>query len=181
MSSHSKDGGRSEGTDLTQFVQQQVSALSKAFADGPLMQLRMTTPGASVTMVKVHGAAKNAAPTEASADRRSNAPRMFHEHLADGEPGRAYDTVNADVVGVFHAAPDLPASGERVEPDQILGYIEALKLRTPVKSGLAGRLVGQIAEEGQAVDFGETLFVVDSGPVELVPEEPVEELEPPRI
>jgi acetyl-CoA carboxylase biotin carboxyl carrier protein len=181
VTSQSKDGGRSEETDLKQFVQQQVSALSKAFAEGPLMQLRMTTPGASVTMVKVQDAARSIAPISSPADRRSMPARMFHEYLADGEPGRAYDTVNADVVGIFHAAPDLPASGEHVELNQILGYVEALKLRTPVKSSLAGRLVGQVAEEGQAVDFGETLFVVDGGPIEPQAEEPVEELEPPRI
>jgi biotin carboxyl carrier protein len=177
---HSKDGDGSAHEDLIHFVQHRLSALSEAFAESPLMQLRLATPAASITLVKTGG--NKAAGSEAfPAEVRHASPRVLHEYLPDGEPGRAFDTVNAEVVGIFHAAPDLPAPGENVEPERVLGYIEALKLRTPVRSGLAGRLGGQVAEDGQAVDFGETLFVVDSGASEPVVEEPLVEIEPPRI
>jgi hypothetical protein len=63
----------------------------------------------------------------------------------------------------------------------VLGDIEALKLRTPVRAGIAGRFVGQVVEDGQPVDFGETLFVIDAGTVEEHAIQETEELEPPRI
>ena len=177
---HSKDGDGSSHGDLVHFVQHRLSALSEAFANTPLMQLRVATPAASITLVKA-GGTRSVEPATTSAESRHAQPRILHEYLPDGEPGRAFDTVNADVVGVFRAAPDLPAPGEHIEPEQVLGYIEALKLRTPVRSGFAGRLVGQVAEDDQAVDFGETLFVVDSGEMMPEPEEPPAEIEPPRI
>jgi len=148
------------------------------------MQLRVSTATASVTLVKTAGAVK-ARHEEQSAETRPARPH--HDYVLDAEPGRSYETVCADVVGVFHPAPDLPAVGEHIEPNQVLGYIEALKLRTPVASGVGGRLAGQVAEDGQAVDFGETLFVIDSGPAEPETEPAREqeaaavEVEPPRI
>ena len=132
------------------------------------MQLRVTTDDGSVTLVK---AAETIVVASEAAEEPRRTLRAPHVYVPDGEPGRAYDTVTAEVVGVFHSAPDLPAVGENVEPDRVLGYIEALKLRTPVRAGFAGRLAGQAAEEGQPVDFGETLFVIDSGPREAAPEE----------
>lgn len=186
MTHNPKDGKGSANADLLHFVQDRLPALSEAFADTPLMQLRITTAAGSVTMVK---AVDKIVIASEAADEPHRTTRAPHEYLPDGEPGRAYDTVTAEVVGVFHSALDLPAIGESVEPNRVLGYIEALKLRTPVKAGVAGRLAGQAAEEGQPVDFGETLFVIDSGPREVAPEEtpPTETAdglviaEPPRL
>jgi acetyl-CoA carboxylase biotin carboxyl carrier protein len=174
-----KDGSGSKPVDLSDFVSRRLSAVSEAFAAGPLMQLRVTVRGASFTLVK-KGAPDRAGQHIEIIDRR-HAGRLPHAMLTDGEPGRAYETVCADVVGVFHSAPDLPAPGDAIEADRVLGDIEALKLRTPVRAGFAGRFVGQVVEDGQPVDFGETLFVIDGGPAEVLAEPPVEELEPPRI
>jgi len=169
------------------FVQQRLSGLSEAFAKTPLMEMRISTPRASVRLVKAAAEDPHAQAAGASPERQRES-RPQHEYVPDGEPGRAYDTVSAEVVGVFRAAPDLPAEGEPVESDRVLGYIESLKVQTPVRAGLPGRLVGQIAEDGQSVDFGETLFVLDSGPSEngaatAEPEEaePPADLEPPRL
>lgn len=180
MTQDSKGDNGSASADLLQFIQQRLLALSEAFANTPLMRLRVTTARGSVTLVKARTNEATARETDAGYERRRT-PRAPHEYVPDGEPGRAYDTVFAEVVGVFHAAPDLPAPGEEVHSDRVLGYIDALKLRTPVKAGFEGRFVGQVAEEGQPVDFGETLFVVDSGPAELQVEETPVEIEPPRI
>jgi biotin carboxyl carrier protein len=179
----SKDGAGSDHADLLDFVLHRLPALSEAFASLPLMQIRVATPLATVTMVKARSQDATMAPVADLHADSNRGYRPLHEYIPDGEPGRAFDTVTADVVGLFRAAPDLPVAGEEVDPDRILGYIEALKVRTPVRSGIQGRLVGQVAEDGQPVDFGETLFVVDSGPVQAAPEEmPAEvEIEPPRI
>jgi acetyl-CoA carboxylase biotin carboxyl carrier protein len=162
-----------------QFVNHRLSALSEAFAAGPLMQIRVTVPGASVTLVKARAGGR--APEAVDDPWRRHAGRPPHAYLPDAEPGRPYDTVCSDVVGVFHSAYDLPAPGEVIDADRVLGDIEALKLRTPVRAGIAGRFVGQVVEDGQPVDFGETLFVIDAGPVEEHAIQETEELEPPRI
>ncbi len=184
----SSDGKAAPGAELARFVQQRLPALSEAFAASPLMQLRVSTPSGSVLMVKA-AARSSVVPSAVPADVHRG--RFPHEYLPDAEPGRAYDTVSAEVVGVFRSAPDLPEAGAQVEPDRVLGYIDSLKVPVPVKAGIAGRLVGQVAEDGQPVDFGETLFIIDSGPETAAAEEPADavpeaealagDIEPPRI
>jgi biotin carboxyl carrier protein len=173
----------SASADLMEFVQNELPGLCEAFAQTPLMQLRVTTAEGSVTLEKQD----SKLPSDAEAAEPRRAFRS-HDYLPDAEPGRAFTTVAADVVGIFHSAPDIPELGGGVVAQQVLGYIEALKVRTPVKSGVEGRLVAQVAEDGQPVDFGETLFVVDTGPAEtaiaeISAEEPEPDLiiEPPRI
>lgn len=184
MTQQSNDGMDSASADLMQFVQDRLPQLCEAFAQTPLMRLRVTTAEGTVTLEK---AVPRAASLDAETAEHRRYPRS-HDYLPDAEPGRAYSTVAADVVGIFHSAPDIPELGGGVTSSQVLGYIEALKVRTPVKSGVDGRLVAQVAEDGQPVDFGETLFVIDTGPIEAVLEEaaasepgPDEPIEPPRI
>ena len=186
MTPESNDGKGASGAELARFVQQRLPAISEAFAASPLMQLRLSTPAGSVILVKA--AKRSAGPSgSAPAPESHRQGRHPHDYLPDAEPGRAYDTVSAEVVGIFHAASDLPEAGQPVTADRVLGYIESLKVPVPVRAGFEGRLVGQAVEDGQPVDFGETLFIIDSGPEET-PAEPAPEeepaivdLEPPRI
>lgn len=184
MTQSSDDGKDSASADLLRFVEDRLPELCEAFVQTPLMRISVTTDEGSVTLEKSNGHMANA-DVEAVEARRG--PRM-HDYLPDAEPGRAFTTVAADVVGIFHTAPELPEAGADVTPDTVLGFIEALKLRTPVRAGIAGRLVGLVVEDGQPVDFGETLFVIDGGPAvagqsdmasEPGPEPPP--VEPPRI
>jgi biotin carboxyl carrier protein len=102
--------------------------------------------------------------------------------MTNGEPGQSFDTVNAEVVGVFHPAADLPAPGDALKEDTPLGYVEALKLKSPVLSGPPCTFVAQVVEDGQAVEFGQTLFVVDrKKPSEDAAPESIEIPEPPRL
>lgn len=188
MATHKKDAAASPDGALHHFITHRLTALSEAFAAGPLMHMRVSTPDGSVTMTK-RSSSSHGSTSDGQADRR-HAGRPPHSYSTEGATGRSYDTVCADVVGVFHAASDLPEAGEVVESDRVLGTIEALKLRTPVVAGISGRLVGQVAEDGQAVDFGETLFVIDAGPpdasangVSEAPDmnESPADIEPPRI
>ena len=190
MTPDSHDGKGAPSAELTRFVQQRLPAISEAFAASPLMQLRVSTGSGSVLLVKAASRMPDAlaAPAGAEAHRAGRHP---HEYLPDAEPGRAYDMVSAEVVGIFHAAPDLPEIGEHAEKDRALGYIESLKVRTPIIAGVGGRLVAQVVEDGQPVDFGETLFIVDSGAQAPAPEEAsngaaadeasLVDIEPPRL
>jgi len=180
----SNDEMDSASADLMEFVQNRLPELCDAFAQTPLMMLRVTTAEGSVTLEKADS-------RSSSLDAEGAEPRRLprsHDYLPDAEPGRPYTTVAADVVGIFRSTPDALELGAKVTPDQVLGYIEALKVRTPVKAGVEGRFVAQVAEDGQPVDFGETLFVIDTGPIEALPDEPPalepepdEVAEPPRI
>lgn len=166
--------------ELASFVSQRVAPLAKAFSQTPLMQLRVRTPEGWITLAKAANKAGDAA--------RPSAPKHGHvPRIQEGEPGRSYDTINAETVGVFRSAPDAAEFGERIAGDRILGFVEALKLRNPVTAGSPCWFVAQAVEDGQAVEFGEVLFVVERGDAPPQPESPPESpngaiaLEPPRI
>lgn len=171
------DGNGSTAAALSRFVSERVAPLAKAFASTPLMELRVRTSEGSIRLVK-------------SADQVQQRPSPVRHTARTGpkpqlmptvESGRPYDTISADVVGIFSAAPDVPPPGAHVAEDQVLGHIEALKLKHAVRSGGPCVFVAQVAENGQPVDFGEALFVVDRAEVPKAAPQPAEILEPPRI
>jgi len=152
------------------------------------MELRLRTSEGSIRLVK---AASEAHVAQTRSVARAALRAGPKQHLTPTtEPGRSYDMINADVVGIFAAAPDVPPPGSHIAEDQVLGYIEALKLKHPVRSGGPCVLVSQIVEDDQPVDFGEPLFVVDRTEPVAAPQQPPAErtaaatpelLEPPRI
>lgn len=180
------DGNGTSAASLSRFVSERVAPLARAFAQTPLMELRVRTSEGSIRLVK--------AATESHAPQARPAARALlrsgPRHLTPTfELGQTYETISADVVGIFTVAPDVPQSGGHLAEDQILGYIEALKLKHPVRSGGPCVLVSQIVEDDQPVDFGEPLFVVDRSEAPTAPQPRVadsapaspEMLEPPRL
>lgn len=151
------------------------------------MQLRVKTPHGSVTLAKPSAASRPSATAPADIGeiaKLGHARSAPQARIYNGEVGRAYNTINAEVVGLFRDIAEPPATGERLEAGRVLGHIEALRLRNIVRCPVDCTLIAQVVVDGQPVDFGEPLFVVDSGGVEIpqsiaAPE--VEIAEPPRI
>ena len=73
--------------------------------------------------------------------------------------------VEAPVVGTFYraGAPDAAPFvevGDRVEAGDVLCVIEAMKLMNDIKAEFAGEIVEVLAENGQAVEYGQPLFTL---------------------
>ena len=73
--------------------------------------------------------------------------------------------VEAPVVGTFYraGAPDAAPFvevGDRVEPGDVLCVIEAMKLMNDIKAEFAGEVVEVLAENGQAVEYGQPLLTL---------------------
>ena len=74
--------------------------------------------------------------------------------------------VVAPMVGTFYRAPRPEAPpfveiGSVVRPDQPLCLIEVMKLFTTINAETAGRVVLIGAENGELVEYGRTLFVIE--------------------
>jgi acetyl-CoA carboxylase biotin carboxyl carrier protein len=74
--------------------------------------------------------------------------------------------VAAPMVGTFYRAPrpDAPPFvevGGSVRPGQPLCIIEVMKLFTTINSEVAGKVVQVGAENGELVEYGRTLFVIE--------------------
>jgi acetyl-CoA carboxylase biotin carboxyl carrier protein len=124
---------------------------------------RMPT-GAAAAMHAMHAmptygmpmAAPVAAPVQAApaAEAAPARPRA-NEHV-----------VTAPMVGTFYASPS-PGSkafieiGDEVKVGQTLCIIEAMKMMNQIESDKAGRVTSIMARNGDPVEFGQPLFVVE--------------------
>jgi len=73
--------------------------------------------------------------------------------------------VVSPVVGVFHnggtSEPREPVrAGDRVEENQLLAVIEAMKVPHEVRAAVAGVIAEAPVEEGAAVEYGQRLFLI---------------------
>lgn len=102
-------------------------------------------------------AAKTAVPTAGTASPAAE--------NADAEKQISGNTVTSPLVGTFYAAPAEDAApyvrvGDQVEKGQVLAIIEAMKLMNEIESDFAGTVAEILVENGQAVEYGQPLFVI---------------------
>jgi acetyl-CoA carboxylase biotin carboxyl carrier protein len=94
-------------------------------------------------------AAPVAAPPEVAVKPRAN------EHV-----------VTAPMVGTFYAAATPGAKafvdiGDEVKVGQVLCIIEAMKMMNQIEADKAGRVTSVMAQNGDPVEFGQPLFVIE--------------------
>jgi acetyl-CoA carboxylase biotin carboxyl carrier protein len=74
--------------------------------------------------------------------------------------------VTAPMVGTFYSSPAPGAKpfveiGSEVKPGDVLCIIEAMKMMNQIESDKAGRVVSVLAKNGDPVEFGQTLFIIE--------------------
>ena len=74
--------------------------------------------------------------------------------------------VTAPMVGTFYSAPAPGAKafvdiGSEVKPGDVLCIIEAMKMMNQIESDKAGRIVSVLVKNGDPVEFGQPLFVIE--------------------
>ena len=111
---------------------------------------RMEYPPAAITAPAVPAAAAPAsAPAQAPASPEANQAK-----------------VTSPIVGTFYRAssPDKPPYvevGDVVKKGQVLCIIEAMKLMNEIESETSGKVVKVLVENGQPVEYGQTLFLIE--------------------
>lgn len=75
-------------------------------------------------------------------------------------------TVTSPIVGTFYRSPTPEApvfveTGLRVKKGQVLCIIEAMKLMNEIESEVDGILLKALVENGQPVEYGEPLFLIE--------------------
>lgn len=107
------------------------------------------------TLAPEHAPASATAETVAEAGAGKDAP-------AAAEAGAPVET---QLVGTFYRAPNPGAPpfvevGSRVEPDTVVGIVEAMKLMNSVHAGMRGTVVAICTDNGQFVERGHVLMRV---------------------
>jgi len=73
--------------------------------------------------------------------------------------------VKSPIVGTFYeasapGAPPFVQVGDTVRPGQVLCIIESMKLMNEIEAEVAGVIVSRMVQNGQPVEYGETLFAI---------------------
>ena len=115
----------------------------------------IATPMAYSTQAAATGATSGAAPGALAAA------------TAPGSAAPSPDqVVTAPMVGTFYSAPAPGAKafveiGSEVKPGDVLCIIEAMKMMNQIESDKAGRVVSILVKNGDPVEFGQTLFIIE--------------------
>jgi acetyl-CoA carboxylase biotin carboxyl carrier protein len=86
---------------------------------------------------------------------------------AQAGPPEGVVLVTAPLVGRFYRSPGPDAApyvevGDRVAKGQVLCVIEAMKLMNQIEAERAGTVRAILAEDGSPVEFGESLFEIET-------------------
>lgn len=105
------------------------------------------------------------APGAAQVPRVSSTPTPGTTPSAEPELPDAHQ-ITSPMVGTFYQAPSPGAKpfvsvGQTVELGDTLCIIEAMKILNQIEADVAGILLAVLAEDGQPVEFGQPLFLVD--------------------
>ena len=98
-----------------------------------------------------------------AAESASGAPsRSEPSGAADAED---LHVVKSPIVGTFYECPSPGVAafvkvGDQVTSGQVLCIIEAMKLMNEIESDAAGEIVRRYIENGQPVEYGESLFAI---------------------
>jgi len=107
---------------------------------------------------------RTAPPAVAAAAAANTASESAAEPAVDPDAG--LQMVKSPIVGTYFGSPSpgaaaFVAPGDHVEKGQVICIIEAMKLMNEIKSEVAGKIVKILVSNGQAVEFGQPILVVD--------------------
>ena len=104
----------------------------------------------------------SASPAQESA---SGAPSRSEPSGTAAAEAEDLHVVKSPIVGTFYECPSPGAAafvkvGDQVTSGQVLCIIEAMKLMNEIESDAAGEIVRRYVENGQPVEYGESLFAI---------------------
>ena len=158
--------------DLTQDeVLEILSIIEKSNFD--YMQLQVGELKLTVSKGGYIGSAPAAEPAEQPAKTKAAPQAQPAPPKADAPPvkPRAKASANgreiaAPMVGTFYAAPEPGAKpfvelGAEIDEETTVGLIEVMKVFNAVQSRVRGKIAEVLVQNGQFVEYGQTLFIVE--------------------
>jgi acetyl-CoA carboxylase biotin carboxyl carrier protein len=138
-----------------------ISELEITEADGKVRIVKSDPNAAVMTAAPV---AQQAAAPVAAAPAAANAPAPAAAAPAPVEP--TGHTVKSPMVGTFYGAASPGAKpfaevGTVVKEGQAICIIEAMKIMNEIEADKSGTVTKVLAENGQAVEFGQPLFIIE--------------------
>jgi acetyl-CoA carboxylase biotin carboxyl carrier protein len=110
----------------------------------------------------VHSAAQGAAPAVLS----GVPPATAVEAAPAARPAQEGRPLPSPMVGTFYRAPSPEAEpfvqvGTRIGPETVVCIIEAMKVMNEIKAETSGKILAILVENGEPVEFGQPLFLLE--------------------
>lgn len=131
--------------------------------------IKRGVPGAPAQLVMApaltHGVAH--APLLHASPAAPATPLAAQAGHAEPDPLPPGNVVAAPMVGTFYASPSpkdpaYVSEGDVVHAGDRVGIIEAMKMMNEIESEFSGRVVRVLVKNGQPVEFGQPLMVIES-------------------
>jgi acetyl-CoA carboxylase biotin carboxyl carrier protein len=124
----------------------------------PQVQYIPAPVGAAATVAPVATQAAPQAATQSAAAATTAPPP------ADD---KKYHAIKSPIVGTFYKSPAPDAAafvqvGSPISPGTVLCIVEAMKLMNEIESDVSGKIVKILVENGQPVEYDQTLFLVET-------------------
>jgi acetyl-CoA carboxylase biotin carboxyl carrier protein len=80
-------------------------------------------------------------------------------------PKEELHVIKSPIVGTFYSSPSPEAApfvkvGDTIQSGQVVCIVEAMKLMNEIEADMGGEIVAALAENGQPVEYGQSLFAL---------------------
>ena len=154
---------------------EEIKTIVKLMSDHDLTEFKIEAEAYNLCIRRGSGAAAPApvmvaaapAPVQMAAPVAAAAPAPAAPAAAPAPAAPvSVETIDAPLVGTFYraASPEAQAFvkvGDHIAPDTVIGIIEAMKLMNEIKAEKSGVIKEVLVENGQPVEFGQPLFVIE--------------------
>lgn len=129
--------------------------------ENEIMELEVEEEGKKIKLTR---AGINKMLSQPQGDSLQNSNELAHVPVTQQRKENLLE-IKAPMVGTFYRAPAPNAStyvevGTIVNPGDVVCVIEAMKLMNEIKSEVKGEVVDILAENGEPVEYGQSLFAV---------------------
>jgi len=95
-----------------------------------------------------------------------NTPTSVPETTATDDYANEGHVVTSPMVGIFYTSPSpeeplFVEIGQSVKSGEVICIIEAMKIMNQIESDADGKLVKVLVENGDAVEYGQPLFIIE--------------------
>ena len=138
-----------------------IRELTKLLEETGLTEIEIEQDGQRVRV------ARGGAPTATPARAQATAPQPVGQSAANSlDPAKHPGVVLSPMVGTAYAAPEPGAKpfieiGARVKAGDTLLVVEAMKTMNQIPAPRAGTVIQILFEDGQPVEFGEPLVIIE--------------------
>ncbi|MFH1655541.1 MAG: acetyl-CoA carboxylase biotin carboxyl carrier protein [Candidatus Omnitrophota bacterium] len=134
-----------------------------------LMELEIEREGTKIRIKKEAKESFGMNPTaEYKIEQIPSQPAAANKQGAAGDEKVLLKTVEvkSPMVGTFYRSPSPEAEafveiGQEIEIGQVICIIEAMKLMNEIKAEVKGKIIDVLVENGEPVEFGQNLFLIE--------------------